>query len=256
LRLLSKGGLRGLERDHSVSAGTFSSSARVLLISDLHANPFALAALPEADAVLCMGDLVDYGPDPGPVLAWCRSHAAVVVHGNHDRALAFGEDDGVSAAMREASSATRVVHRAMLDEADLAYLRGLPRVAQIRLGETTFALTHGVADDPRRYAQLEEAGNSVRAAVPDARVIAVGHTHVQGVFVLDGTEVVNPGSLGMSSQGGRAHFALWEGGRLSLHSEPYDVAAVLAGIQDMPISAPARSRLLDAFENGRRTSEH
>jgi hypothetical protein len=34
----------------------------VLLISDLHANPFALEVLPEADAVLCMGDLVDYAP--------------------------------------------------------------------------------------------------------------------------------------------------------------------------------------------------
>ena len=41
---------------------------RILVLSDIHANWPALAAIDEPhDVCLCLGDLVDYGPDPGPV---------------------------------------------------------------------------------------------------------------------------------------------------------------------------------------------
>jgi predicted phosphodiesterase len=226
----------------------------VLLVSDLHANPFALEVLPEADAVLCMGDLVDYGPDPRAVIAWCRTRADAVVHGNHDRALAYGEDDGVAPAMREASRSTRLVHRTLLDAVDVEYLRALPRLATVRVGTVTFALTHAFAEDPRHYGPLAEAAASARLAIPDADVVAVGHTHVQGVLALDGAVAVNPGSLGMSNDGGRAHYAMWEDGRITLHSAPYDVAATLAALAEMPVPDGARAVLRDAFRNGRRTS--
>jgi predicted phosphodiesterase len=224
----------------------------VLLVSDLHANPFALKVLPEADAVLCMGDLVDYGPDPRAVIAWCRSHADAVVHGNHDRALAYDEDDGVAPAMREASRATRLAHRTLLDDADVDYLRTLPRLATVRIGAVTFALTHAFADDPRHYGPLSEAGTSAHLAVPGADVVAVGHTHVQGILALEGAIAVNPGSVGMSSEGGSAHYAMWEDGRITLHSAPYDVASVLDALTEMPVPDHVRSVLRDAFQNGRR----
>jgi predicted phosphodiesterase len=227
----------------------------VLLVSDLHANPFALDVLPEADAVLCMGDLVDYGPDPRRVIAWCRSSADAVVHGNHDRALAYDEDDGVAPAMREASRCTRVAHRALLDEADIDYLRALPRLATVRIGTVTFALTHAFAEDARHYGPLADAATSALLAVPDAGVVAVGHTHVQGVLALEGAVAVNPGSVGMSSEGGRAHYAMWEDGRITLHSAPYDVEATLAALAEMPVPDGARGVLRDAFQNGRRTNQ-
>ena len=226
----------------------------VLLVSDLHANPFALEVLPAADAVLCMGDLVDYGPDPRGVIAWCRSRADAVVHGNHDRALAYDEDDGVSPAMREASRCTRLVHRTVLDGADVDYLRTLPRLATVRIGTVTFALTHAFVEDPRQYGPLADAAASAQAAVPGAGVVAVGHTHVQGMLALEGAVAVNPGSLGMSSEGGRAHYAMWEDGRITLHSAAYDVAATLAALAEMPVPDDVRAVLSDAFLNGRRTS--
>jgi predicted phosphodiesterase len=227
---------------------------KVLLVSDLHANPFAFEILPEADAVLCMGDLVDYGPDPRGAIAWCRSRADAVVHGNHDRALAYDEDDGVAPAMREASRCTRAVHRALLDEGDVGYLRALPRLATVCIGTVTFALTHAFADDPCHYGPLADAAASARAAVPAAAVVAVGHTHVQDMLALEGAVAVNPGSLGMSSEGGRAHYAMWEDGRITLHSVPYDVAATLAALAEMPVPDDVRTVLRDAFQNGRRTN--
>ena len=41
---------------------------RILVVSDIHANWPALAAIDEPhDVCLCLGDLVDYGPDPAAV---------------------------------------------------------------------------------------------------------------------------------------------------------------------------------------------
>ena len=46
---------------------------RILVVSDIHANWPALAAIDEPhDLCLCLGDLVDYGPDPAPCVR-CRS---------------------------------------------------------------------------------------------------------------------------------------------------------------------------------------
>ena len=44
---------------------------RVLVVSDLHGNWAALRAVEareRADQVLCLGDLVDYGPSPGEIV--------------------------------------------------------------------------------------------------------------------------------------------------------------------------------------------
>jgi predicted phosphodiesterase len=224
---------------------------RVLLTSDLHANPAALAVLPPADAVLCAGDLVDYGPDPRAAIAWCRAHDAHVVFGNHDRALAFGEPDGVGPLMREASAATREAHRALVDDDDLAYLRALPQVATVRLGGATFALAHALAGDPRRYVPLPDAAASVWDAVPDADVVVVGHTHVQGTWVHDRRTAINPGSVGMATRGGFAQYALWVDGRLELRSTPYDLTATLAALERFDLPAEPRAVLESAFRRGR-----
>jgi predicted phosphodiesterase len=224
---------------------------RVLLTADLHANPAALAVLPAADAVLCAGDLVDYGPDPRAAIAWCRAHDARVVCGNHDRALAFDEPDGVGELMREASAATRAVHRTLVDDDDLAYLRALSRVAVVQLGGATFALAHAFAQDTRRYAPLADAASSVWDVAPDADVVVVGHTHVQGTWVFDRRTAINPGSAGMATRGGAVQYALWVDGRIELRTVPYDVETTLAGLERLGLAPRPHAALEAAFRRGR-----
>src|SRR5262245_41771274 len=68
---------------------TYDPDMRILLVSDLHANRFALAALRETyDLCLCLGDLVDYGGSPAEAVAWVRERAAHCVRGNHDHGAA------------------------------------------------------------------------------------------------------------------------------------------------------------------------
>jgi putative phosphoesterase len=65
---------------------------KILVISDIHGNLAALDAVTATphDAVICLGDIVGYGPDPRGCLQWVREHANWVVQGNHDRAIGDG----------------------------------------------------------------------------------------------------------------------------------------------------------------------
>ena len=65
---------------------------RYLILSDIHANLTALDAALEAakgqwEKAACLGDLVGYGPEPNEVIDRVRSLDAVVIRGNHDKAV-------------------------------------------------------------------------------------------------------------------------------------------------------------------------
>src|SRR3974390_2529068 len=66
-------------------------SMRFLILSDIHANSTALeAALAAAqgrwESALCLGDVVDYGPDPNEVAERVKPLVSVIIRGNHDKA--------------------------------------------------------------------------------------------------------------------------------------------------------------------------
>lgn len=68
---------------------------RIGIVADIHANLLALRAvldqLGRVDALWCLGDVVNLGPDPGPCVDLLRGRGAVCVLGDHDRAV-LGDD--------------------------------------------------------------------------------------------------------------------------------------------------------------------
>ncbi len=72
---------------------------KILLISDIHGNWAALqavlAAEPDVDQILCLGDLVNYGPQPAECVAWAMktltSDWLIAV------LRAFAEENGIKA---------------------------------------------------------------------------------------------------------------------------------------------------------------
>ena len=66
---------------------------RALIISDVHSNLEALQKVLEDaeqrggfDAVWCLGDVVGYGPNPGPCIETLAEQELLCVVGNHDYA--------------------------------------------------------------------------------------------------------------------------------------------------------------------------
>jgi len=158
------------------------ATLRFLILSDIHANWEALnAVLRDAvgrryQAILCLGDIVGYGPNPNEVTAWVRAHADVVIRGNHDKACSGASAfDSFNAAAQCSSRWTR---EELLDE-HTQWLLNLDRGPVL---VEDFDLVHGAPDDEDRYMFHEhEAEAGLRYA--SEQLTFFGHTHVQGGFV-------------------------------------------------------------------------
>src|SRR5882757_3855629 len=102
---------------------------RILVLSDIHANATALeAALAAAadrwDTVVCLGDIVGYGPDPNEVSSEIRKLGAVTIRGNHDKAVAgISATDDFNPVAKAAVDWTRDT----LEPNHLSWLKQLPQ---------------------------------------------------------------------------------------------------------------------------------
>ena len=148
------------------------------IISDLHANLEALervlddASREGAEKVICLGDVVGYGPLPAETLALVRQTATIVLAGNHDDAVSgrINAEDFIDLA----SDAVKR-HREVLSADDIAWLSARPYTAT--LGCAAFA--HGDIADPPAFNYLNSRDEAAaNFAATDAQILFVGHTHV------------------------------------------------------------------------------
>lgn len=223
---------------------------RILILSDIHANYVALKAVMEKekehDLLFFLGDIVDYGTQPGPCLDFVRQNADLAVRGNHDQALGFDADCGCRGDFRAMSLATRAWHRTLLSDRDRAYLRSLPVEARTVVNGRRFYLTHAAPGAINRYLDRDELIEAVVGI--DADVVLSGHTHIQWAEKVNGRWIVNPGSVGLArDRGGRACYAVWEDGVGLLHCLPYPVEQSVAEMEKSPLDAEIKKALIDVL---------
>ncbi len=227
---------------------------RILVLSDLHANATALetalaAAQGRWERVVCLGDVVGYGPDPNEVTSKIRELGAQTIRGNHDRAASgLMPTDDFNPIAKAAVDWTR----SRLSADNLKWLAELP---QGPLETNGIVLVHGALQDEDEY--VFTPAQALEGLLDSAAgVTFFGHTHHQGGFsysnannnleVLNlrprssesfaalridtGTRyLLNPGSIGQPRDGDpRAGFAIadLEHDVVEFWRVPYDIAAV------------------------------
>jgi putative phosphoesterase len=227
---------------------------RILLLADVHANwPALQAVAAEAhDVCLCLGDLVEYGLEPTPCIAWLREHAPHTIRGNHDHGLVQDVRVKGRTGFKYLTSVTRPLNRAALDATDLRYLSRLPVSRLVTLDGTRFLMVHATPRDPLdEYAQPNPEFWARRLQNVEADVICVGHTHQPYVLEVEGKLVINPGSVGQPRDGDpRASCALIEGNRVDLKRIDYRIEDTVAAIQASSLVAQAQEQLIEVFRTG------
>ncbi len=189
------------------------------IISDIHGNLPAWQAFWRdrlkhgVEAVICLGDIVGYGPRPAEVLARVRKTTQHILMGNHDAAVCglFGAENFND----EARHMVEVTRSLLSDEA-YASLRSLPYVLELECAHGLVALTHASMCQPDQFPYIFTERDARRCwAACEAVLVFVGHTHLPRVMTLavDNTYsvglpnafiperrkryIVNTGSVGM-----------------------------------------------------------
>ena len=177
---------------------------RVAVMSDVHGNCVAFdAALADlrqrpADRIVCLGDMIQGGPQPKEVLARLRELACPVVIGNADAWLLTNETaEGEPA---EHMRAIREWSLAQLSADDRAFIEAFQRTVELPLGaDRTLLCFHGSPhsyDDVILHDTPEEEFQRLLGPFAPA-VLAGGHTHTQMLRRLGDTFFFNPGSVGV-----------------------------------------------------------
>lgn len=217
------------------------SFMRILVVSDLHGNWPALAAIREPhDICLCLGDLVDYGPFPRECVRWAMEHAQHAIRGNHDHGVAQGVEVNGDAGYRYLTRVTRPLAWSALDASERRFLLQLPLTKRITIEGRRILLVHGTPRDPLdEYVLDDPVMWKRRLEGVDADLVLVGHTHMQFTLNLNGVHLINPGSVGQPRDGDpRAAYAVidFQTSKIELRRIDYPVEETVAAIRaaDLP----------------------
>jgi diadenosine tetraphosphatase ApaH/serine/threonine PP2A family protein phosphatase len=233
---------------------------RYAIVSDLHANLQAWNAVfldlrsNGAERILCLGDLVGYGPHPAETLQAAHQHVDHFVLGNHDAALCGKLDEALfNDTARDLIRWTR----SRLGHNAIRFLATLP----LTLAGEGFRCAHGDFDNPAAFPYLlspQDALASWRRV--EEPLLFVGHTHEPALYLLGGSGtphavapqdfeleagkryLVNVGSVGSPRDGdARASYCLYDTEQRAVYWRrvPFDLdafreAVKAAGIPDAP----------------------
>jgi len=239
---------------------------RLAVISDIHGNAEALRAVladieaRNVEGIVCLGDIVGYGPDPLACVDLVGERCQWSLLGNHDFGVLY-EPTNFNPGAEQAAYWTRAQFETETDEPSRA--RRWAFLSQLRVrvkfgGENQIIAVHG---SPRRpineYVFPDDAINGTLKIQQIFERIdkcaVVGHTHVPGVFTdepdfyapaelknkftfQDGEKcMINVGSVGQPRDNDpRASYVVIEDGCVEFQRVEYDIDAVARKIKSVP----------------------
>ncbi len=244
---------------------------RTAIVSDIHSNQEALDAVLEdirengGEEIVCLGDLIGYGPNPRQVLRLAIRKFRFTLLGNHEESVLF-QPVGFNWKAEASAWWTKDQvfskrHPKRENDRFSNFLKSMPRY----MTEKDVLYVHASPLDPTREYILPETSHNrehmkhVFRRIP--RVAFGGHTHLPGIFfekspflpqenveeafpVTDGKFFVNVGSVGQPRDGDtRACYVLFDGTTVTFRRVAYDyrkTARKIKRIKRLPNALGAR----------------
>ena len=155
------------------------------IVSDVHANIQAWKAVLRdmrkegVDAVLCLGDVIGYGPNPVEVLDSCYEHVDYFILGNHDAVIGNRLN---SSLFNDNAKFLIEWTRDQLSDSAADFFSDMP----LRMEGDGFVCAHAELAMPGRFNYIYEAQDAIESFTStEAPVMFVGHTHFPAKFRFD-----------------------------------------------------------------------
>lgn len=243
--------------------------APLAIVSDIHSNIDALEAVLEdmkefkPSALICLGDVVGYGPSAPDCVAIIREHAAQTILGNHE-ALLLGLDGEPVEAYQKTVAQPILIARKQLDSAQRDWIKNLSHTAEA----SGVGFVHASLDSPSSFYYIDSPEEACAHFEKQTHPVTFhGHTHVPVVWeMLEGKlacyeapgkpvklrpeahYAINTGSVGQPRDGDpRASYSLYDPhARVLLNRRvAYDIARATRRFKEAGLPRHNASRLSD-----------
>ena len=219
---------------------------RYALVSDIHANIQGWNAVLKdiraqgVDAILCLGDVIGYGPNPVEVLESCHKHIDYFILGNHDAVVGNRMD---SELFNDNARFLIEWTRDQLNDASVQFFNEMP----LQMEGETFACAHAELAMPGRFSYLYNPDDCISSFDANKHpIMFVGHTHLPAKFIWSADNrlqqgknkdfdlksgeryLINVGSVGDPRDGfTNAHYCIYDEDKKSViyRKVPFDIEA-------------------------------
>lgn len=173
---------------------------KLAVISDIHSNVYALMRVLEdidsqnVDTIICLGDLVGYGPHPNEVVAMIKRRNIICLKGNYDASVV---DNGFTY-IRDTNINSFSLPWTFeeLRASNKYFLENLPENFSLTIEGKKILFVHGSPQKINEY--LSEDNKDIEAIMKtlDADVLVCAHTHIPYIKQFGNKLLINDGSVG------------------------------------------------------------
>lgn len=173
---------------------------KVAVISDIHGNIYALMKALEdideqkVDKVICLGDLVGYGPHPNEVIALIRRREIPCIKGNYDASVVDGDYTFIRNTTINSFSLPWACNEVRIS--NKYYLESLPNFLKYTFNGVNILFTHGSPNAINDYL-FEDSPNTIKVMNElEEDVLVCAHTHIPCAKKYGNKLLINVGSIG------------------------------------------------------------
>lgn len=173
---------------------------KIAVISDIHANIYALINILEdidsekVDTIICLGDLVGYGPHPNETISMIRRRNILCIKGNYDNAVTDNEFSYIRETEINRFSLPWTVEELRVE--NMSYLKGLPSSLTLKVGNKNILFVHGSPSRINEYLFVDENNTEEYLNSINDDVLVCAHTHLPAIKEIKNKIYINTGSVG------------------------------------------------------------
>lgn len=207
---------------------------KIAVLSDIHSNQFALAAVVKEltaespDLVILLGDTFGYYPWAVTTYQLVRDLHPFALLGNHDKLLIDAAPPQPVPSYWELAKRNELALAKAAPDA-LQWLHAIVPKRELTVGNKRIVCCHGTPDDPLNGRYYPDNPRHPSWCPGQGEVLLMGHTHYPLVrMIKEGGLIANPGSVGQPRDGDlRASWGLLfpQEQRFALRRTAYDVVS-------------------------------
>jgi putative phosphoesterase len=229
---------------------------KIAVISDIHGNVEALSTFfkdvdsENVDTIICLGDLVGYGPYPNEVISLIKEKHILCIKGNYDNSVVDKEYSYIRETALNSFSLPWTVSE--LTEENRLFLQNLPSNITLNVNDKKLLFVHGSPNKINEYL-LKDSDNTINIMNSISEdILFCAHTHLPDMKEFNNKLYINCGSIGKPKIGRpNITYCLFNidvetGISAKMKEIPYDLKGLIKYMNDLDFP----KELVQSFETG------